>query len=88
LTRHPLTRNSILEHEEKYKTTTKRNGHVKKQAINKTRKGQDDKSRSGNALREDDDETLRANPQSHGSDLFSVKGPEMLGDNTKTLREV
>lgn len=48
----------------------------------KTREGEDDKSRSGNALREDDDETLRANPQSHGSDLFSVKGPEILGDKT------
>jgi hypothetical protein len=47
----------------------------------KTRKGEDE-SRSGNALREDDYETLRANPQSHGSDLFSVKGREMLGDKT------
>jgi hypothetical protein len=53
-----------------------------KQNTEKTREGEDDKSRSGNALREDDDETLRANPQSHGSDLFSVKGPQMLGDKT------
>jgi hypothetical protein len=44
----------------------------------KPAKEKDDKSRSGNALRQDDDETLRASPQSHGSDLFRLKGREML----------